>query len=187
MVKSYLRYRFATDFGVVSSPDSNVILDQTGTHLFAGVNEFVYKWNPRTSEATTKVSVAAVNPDAVSSGYVTHVAKHPTAPGLVAVGYSDGSIRLWDMEERQLLVTFHGHKTGVSALQFRSVVTAACYQVALQLRRAHAGVRRLGHGHCCLGRSEPIWALSALWAPEPRHSSSVCLRPAFRRRRKNRS
>lgn len=33
-----------------------------------------------------------------------------------AVGYSDGSIRIWEMEGREPRVTFHGHKSAVSTL-----------------------------------------------------------------------
>ena len=36
--------------------------------------------------------------------------------GIVAAGYSDGSIRLWDPETAECKATLHGHRNGISAL-----------------------------------------------------------------------
>ena len=35
-----------------------------------------------------------------------------------AVGYADGSIRLWDAESKSVKITFNGHKRAVTALAF---------------------------------------------------------------------
>lgn len=37
-----------------------------------------------------------------------------------AVGYADGSIRLWNATSRSVISTFNGHKKAVSALAFDS-------------------------------------------------------------------
>ena len=37
---------------------------------------------------------------------------------LFAVGYADGSIRLWDHSENSVVATFNGHKKAVTALAF---------------------------------------------------------------------
>ena len=35
-----------------------------------------------------------------------------------AVGYQDGSIRLWSAKEKSVIVTFNGHRKAVTALEF---------------------------------------------------------------------
>ena len=35
-----------------------------------------------------------------------------------AVGYADGSIRLWNSQTKTVIATFNGHKKAVTALQF---------------------------------------------------------------------
>ena len=37
---------------------------------------------------------------------------------LFAVGYADGSIRLWDQSKNSVVATFNGHKKAVTALAF---------------------------------------------------------------------
>jgi U3 small nucleolar RNA-associated protein 12 len=56
---------------------------------------------------------------------VTQLARAPTG-GLLAAGYSDGSIRLWDVSSGECGVTLSGHKSAVTALRFgRSGATLA--------------------------------------------------------------
>jgi U3 small nucleolar RNA-associated protein 12 len=35
-----------------------------------------------------------------------------------AVGYADGSVRLWDMVSKSVISTFNGHKRAITALAF---------------------------------------------------------------------
>ena len=35
-----------------------------------------------------------------------------------ALGYADGSVRLWDMVSKSVIATFNGHKRAVTALAF---------------------------------------------------------------------
>ena len=37
---------------------------------------------------------------------------------MLAAGYEDGSIRIWDLESHDCRVTFSGHKTAVTCLDF---------------------------------------------------------------------
>jgi U3 small nucleolar RNA-associated protein 12 len=37
---------------------------------------------------------------------------------IFAVGYADGSIRLWDQNTQSVIATFNGHKKAISALAF---------------------------------------------------------------------
>lgn len=55
---------------------------------------------------------------------VTAIAEAPASSSssttTFAVGYADGSIRLWDATTGTPLLTFNGHKKAVSALAFDS-------------------------------------------------------------------
>lgn len=49
---------------------------------------------------------------------VSVIARSVTDPDIFAVGYSDGSIRLWDSRLANVILSFNGHKSGVSHLTF---------------------------------------------------------------------
>lgn len=44
--------------------------------------------------------------------------KHEPNMDLIAAGYGDGSIRIWDCKSETVVVTFNGHKGAVTALEF---------------------------------------------------------------------
>ncbi len=48
---------------------------------------------------------------------VTQLARSPTG-NLLAAGYSDGSVRFWDLASGDCTVTLQGHKSAVTALRF---------------------------------------------------------------------
>ena len=48
---------------------------------------------------------------------VTCIARSPQRDTF-AVGYADGSIRLWSASEKSVIATFNGHKKAVTALAF---------------------------------------------------------------------
>ena len=48
---------------------------------------------------------------------VTCILQSPQ-PEIFAVGYADGSIRLWDSSAGSVVATFNGHKKSVTALAF---------------------------------------------------------------------
>ncbi len=48
---------------------------------------------------------------------VTCIVRSPKG-GTFAVGYADGSIRLWDVASKSVVATFNGHKRAVTALAF---------------------------------------------------------------------
>ena len=49
---------------------------------------------------------------------VTCIVQSPTRKTIFAVGYLDGSIRLWDSETGTSTVVFNGHKKAVTAMCF---------------------------------------------------------------------
>lgn len=49
---------------------------------------------------------------------VTAIAQSRTDPDVFAVGYEDGSIRLWDSKIATVIVNFNGHKSSITVLVF---------------------------------------------------------------------
>lgn len=49
---------------------------------------------------------------------VTVICRSVTDPDVFAVGYEDGKIRIWDSRTATVVITFNGHKTAVTQLQF---------------------------------------------------------------------
>lgn len=56
--------------------------------------------------------------DSSNSAQVTVVAQSNADPNVYAVGYSDGTIRIWDATIGQVLNSFDGHKSGITVLAF---------------------------------------------------------------------
>ena len=54
------------------------------------------------------------------TGFRSEVTCIEQSPGkdTFAVGYADGSIRIWDEKSKNVLTTFNGHKKAVTALRF---------------------------------------------------------------------
>lgn len=130
MVKAYLKYETAASFGVIaSSAAAGVSVPNAArTPLVAtGAVDAVLLWNMRKGEAVARFANSATR----RAGAVTAVA---VAPGgdVLAAGYADGSIRTWHVCETPMaaakageyisevepLVTFNGHRSGVSCLGF---------------------------------------------------------------------
>jgi U3 small nucleolar RNA-associated protein 12 len=49
---------------------------------------------------------------------VTRIAQSKTDPDVFAVGYDDGSIRIWDSKIATVIVSFNGHRSAITALSF---------------------------------------------------------------------
>ncbi|CAG8521333.1 13198_t:CDS:10, partial [Acaulospora colombiana] len=100
MVKSYLRFEPWKTFGIISSSSSNTIFSSEGTFAVAPALEDKRKWN-----------------DTDNKSEVTVIAKSPNNSDY-AVGYADGSIRIWNLERSTNSLIFNGHRGSVTALTF---------------------------------------------------------------------
>ncbi|XP_059667557.1 uncharacterized protein LOC132312981 isoform X2 [Cornus florida] len=117
MVKSYLRYEPAAAFGVIASVDSNITYDSSGKHLLAPALEKVGLWNVRQGACTKTLA-----PSPSSRGpslAVTSIASSPSS--LIASGYADGSIRIWDCDKGTCETTLNGHKGATVALRYNKL------------------------------------------------------------------
>ncbi|KAG5043813.1 hypothetical protein JHK87_007728 [Glycine soja] len=114
MVKAYLRYEPAASFGVIASVVSNITYDSSGKHLLSPALEKVGVWHVRQGLCTKTLT-----PSSSSRGpslAVNSIASSPSS--LIASGYGDGSIRIWDSDKGTCETTLNGHKGAVTALRY---------------------------------------------------------------------
>ncbi|RDA92835.1 hypothetical protein CP533_2866 [Ophiocordyceps camponoti-saundersi (nom. inval.)] len=116
MVKSYLKYEHAKSFGVVVTGTSNIVwtsTDRTGAgQAVVAANGQVLCWDIKKGELLGSWR------DERCAAPVTVVAQSKTDKDVFAVGYGDGSIRLWDSKISTVIVNFNGHKSAVTKLAF---------------------------------------------------------------------
>ncbi|KAG9242969.1 WD40-repeat-containing domain protein [Calycina marina] len=117
MVKSYLKYKQSRTFGLVTSISSNVVWTADSTKRGAGravaaANEEVLTWDIKKGELLSRWK------DPKCKHQVTAIAQSKTDPDLFAVGYEDGSIRLWDSKIVTIIIGFNGHKSAITTLVF---------------------------------------------------------------------
>ncbi|XP_024544362.1 WD repeat-containing protein 3 isoform X1 [Selaginella moellendorffii] len=137
MVKSYLRYEECNSFGVVVSAESNLCYDSTGKLLIAGALDKLLVWNVK--QGLCVHSLAPSLPESGSRPAVTAIACTPASSSLVsshilvfhfsslddffrllevASGYSDGSLRIWDIVKGACESTMNSHRGAVTALRY---------------------------------------------------------------------
>ena len=126
MVKSYLRYSAASTLGIIASATANVLCvtptssTKTSRTLptlaVVPALESIKIWSTKTS------ALLATLYDFPSTAEVTVLTQNPGRKQLIAAGYQDGTVRIWQMNEQwnqgELVVTFNGHKSAVTQLCF---------------------------------------------------------------------
>ncbi|CAK7200532.1 beta transducin [Sporothrix eucalyptigena] len=121
MVKSYLKFEQARSFGVVASGTSNLVwannstssTSKTGSgHAIVAANEDVLVWDIKKGEQLGRWH------DDKNKAQVTALAASGVDGDVVAVGYEDGSVRLWDARMATVMVSFNGHRSAVTHLAF---------------------------------------------------------------------
>lgn len=110
--QEYFRFEQSLSFGVVSSPECNIIVQPSGKEVISATLESFTCWNIRTGAPTKSWN----DPDNKSP--VTCFKPSPFDSDLVAVGHEDGSIRIWHLNESESRLIFRGHKSAVTALSF---------------------------------------------------------------------
>ncbi|KAG0039532.1 hypothetical protein BGZ82_007766 [Podila clonocystis] len=111
MVKAYQRYTPRTIFGVVASGNSNIIYDAEGKYAISPALEDISVWDLKKGE------LVGTWHDSDNRAEVTCITGSPDRDSY-AVGYANGSIRIWSMKTSDVLVTFNGHRSAVTALAF---------------------------------------------------------------------
>ncbi|KAG5289606.1 WD domain-containing protein [Histoplasma ohiense] len=123
MVKSYLKFEPSKTFGVITAASSNAVwipdedvsaeTRHTGAgRAVVGAGEEVICWDVKKGELLTRWR------DSDCSAQVTAISQSKTDQDVFAVGYEDGSIRLWDSRLATVMISFNGHKTAITQLAF---------------------------------------------------------------------
>ena len=114
-------------FGVVASATSNAIWtpstignssgnssqrDTSAGIAFVPANEDVLSWDIKKGELLKRWH------DKDNRSLVTCIARSDVDPDVFAVGYADGSVRLWDAQTGDVVVKFDGHRSAVTCLAF---------------------------------------------------------------------
>ncbi|KAJ1736895.1 beta transducin [Coemansia sp. Benny D160-2] len=111
MVKTYLRYETRRVFGVINSSSANAVFDQSGKLSITPALEDVLVWDIKKGTQVARWS------DSDNKHQVTCICRSPNGKDY-AIGYSDGSVRLFDIGSHALKVVLNGHRGSISALQF---------------------------------------------------------------------
>ncbi|GAB7347335.1 hypothetical protein MBLNU459_g4277t1 [Dothideomycetes sp. NU459] len=123
MVKSYRKYEQSALFGLVNSAGSNLVWTpdvlsapnsrKTGAgRAYVGANEEVLCWDVKKGELLSRWH------DRDCRAEVTALAQCEVQQDLFAVGYADGSIRIWDALSSNVIISFNGHRSAVTHLAF---------------------------------------------------------------------
>ncbi|KAF8316849.1 WD-repeat-containing protein [Clavulina sp. PMI_390] len=109
MVRSYLRHGETKAFGLVCSASSNSLYD--GRLAYVPALEDILVWDVKKSQ------MVGMWHETGHRSEVTCMAQSPRKDTF-AIGYADGSVRLWSAESSTVIVAFNGHKKSVTALAF---------------------------------------------------------------------
>ncbi|KAI0750905.1 WD-repeat-containing protein [Daedaleopsis nitida] len=109
MVQSYLRHGPTEAFGLVCSSSSNAHYD--GKLAYVPALEDVLVWDVK------KGQMLSMWHETGHRAEVTCILRSPQKDTF-AVGYADGSIRIWNSQSSSVVATFNGHKKAVTALAF---------------------------------------------------------------------
>ncbi|GKZ79058.1 hypothetical protein AnigIFM56816_002929 [Aspergillus niger] len=125
MVKSYFKFEHSKTFGLIASGSSNAIwarddelagsARRTGSgRAFVGASEEVLCWDIKKGELLGRWH------DTSCKAQVTIITRSKTDEDIFAVGYEDGSIRIWDSRTETVIISFNGHKSAITQLAFDS-------------------------------------------------------------------
>ncbi|KAI9813074.1 MAG: hypothetical protein M1827_004294 [Pycnora praestabilis] len=124
MVKSYLKYEHSKTFGLINSTGANVVwapnesapnaaLRSTGAgKAVVGANEEVICWDIKKGELLSRWWDSSCNAE------VTAIAQSKADRDIFAVGYGNGSIRIWDSRIATIIMSFNGHRSAITTLAF---------------------------------------------------------------------
>ncbi|KAF2797621.1 WD40 repeat-like protein [Melanomma pulvis-pyrius CBS 109.77] len=124
MVKTYSKYEQTDAFGVVATATSNIVWSSEGVtqpgssraagagRAYAASNEEVLCWDVKKGELLSRWR------DASCTEEVTAICQSGVDPDVFAVGYADGSIRIWDSRTATVIISFNGHKSAITILAF---------------------------------------------------------------------
>eukprot|EP00898_Chlorokybus_atmophyticus_P008490 jgi/Chlat1/8642/Chrsp87S00661 len=122
MVKAYLRYEAGEAWGVLASPSAPLTYDPTGKLLVTGGLENALVWNVKLATVIRTLTPLTAGASSATGAPVAEVTAMTHAPAgtQVAIGYSDGTVRVWDTVKGSCDVVLTGHKKAVTALRYNA-------------------------------------------------------------------
>ncbi|KAJ3511496.1 hypothetical protein NLJ89_g4068 [Agrocybe chaxingu] len=109
MVQTYLKHGPTQAFGLVCSSSSNSVFD--GKFAYVPALEDILVWDVKKGQMVSMWHETGHREE------VTCIVQSPN-PDSFAVGYKDGSIRLWSASTGSIVTTFNGHRKAITALAF---------------------------------------------------------------------
>ncbi|XP_048834669.1 WD repeat-containing protein 3 isoform X2 [Brienomyrus brachyistius] len=114
LTKQYLRYAASAVFGVIGSQKANIAYvtmrgGEKGRYVAVAACEHVFIWDVRKAE---KVLILQGN-----KYEVTYLCPSPDG-GHLAVGYEDGTVRIFNLLSGESSISFSGHKSAVTAINY---------------------------------------------------------------------
>lgn len=126
MVQSYTRFELSKTMGVIASHSNSVYIPPSdiksgGKVITSGLEEILV-WNIKTGELLQTMRDGPM-PGSLSSATQSAPSEinslaYEQLSNIVAAGYSDGSIKIWDMTSGSVLINFEGHRSAVTMLKF---------------------------------------------------------------------
>ncbi|KDN52502.1 WD40 repeat-like protein [Tilletiaria anomala UBC 951] len=115
MVRSYNRHEPTAAFGLIASNTAvRPVLDSDGKRAYVAALEDVLVWDVKRGELlATWHEIGHISP-------VTAIARNPADSDVSAVGYADGTVRLWRASTGASFLTFNGHKGTVTCIAWDS-------------------------------------------------------------------
>lgn len=111
MSKDYFRFDPVGEFGIVNSTLGNAVYQESSAkHVVVPALESLLVWNMRTGQQVSSWKDPECH--ALASFIIE------CHNDLYAVGYEDGSIRLFNSKTASLMITLSGHSSGITALCF---------------------------------------------------------------------
>lgn len=118
MTKLYLRYQLERSFGVIASSASNAIYSNNGSTLIVPALHAVQIWDTRKGELESVLVEEATKGQVSALAIPCHSKDMDSQENILAVGYTDGSLRIWSLDTKECLITLQGHRTAVTCLNF---------------------------------------------------------------------
>lgn len=121
-VKNYLRYAHEDSFGIIAASQAGVgikllpMRDTQDRFIAVPASENVYFWDLKTKQIINRLSYDDTNSAEVTA-LECHYGGHPRT-NLIAVGYANGRVRVFEYETGYHKTTFTGHRSAVTALAF---------------------------------------------------------------------
>ena len=124
MLTSNSKYEQTDSFGVVASTTSNLVWTSEGVtqpgssrpagagRAYAAANEEVLCWDVKKGELLSRWR------DSSCTEEVTAICQSEVDADVFAIGYSDGSIRVWDARTGTVIISFNGHRSAITILKF---------------------------------------------------------------------